>query len=196
MNLSKKTKKASIFVVTTATVFIVVFGSFSVLNQKPIEAEPQFSEKHLFVEEIYLLKTSSTNKSINITCTPYLTNIWEKESGEIKVVAYVVKESNKVADCKKTVEIGKIKADSTAEIEIPLTLSDNSYQVDILIFEDEKLVLKGSLKIKTEVNLIKEKIYNESGEVLRIDCSYSWQIECEDGAESFEHIEHKIKYEE
>ena len=76
-----------------------------------------------------------------------LGDIVEKESGKIKVIAYVIETSNNLAVYKNTVEIGEIPADSTAEIEIPVVLSNNSYKVDILIFENEKLVLKGKLTI-------------------------------------------------
>ena len=119
MNLSKKTKKASMFVATLAIVSLVTFGMFATLLQEPIEAEP-LPDEHLFVEELYLLKTAESNESLSITCTPYLTNIWDVESGEIKIIAYVVKQSNKVADCKNTVEIGKIDALLAAEVVLKL----------------------------------------------------------------------------
>ena len=194
MNISKKIKKASIFLVTIAVALIAVFGAFTILLEKPVEAEPQLPEKHLFVEEIYLLKTEETNTTINITCTPYLTNIWDQKSGEIKIVAYVVKESNKVADCKNSVLVGKINADSTKEIEIPLILSDDSYQVDILIFEDEKLVLKGSLRIKTKVNLRTTYTYDDEGDVIdeKVELM-GWDVTCTGGAESFSHVTHKYE---
>jgi hypothetical protein len=39
-------------------------------------------------------------------------------------------------------QIGKIPANSTAEIQIPLVLSNNSYKVDVLIFESGNLLSK------------------------------------------------------
>jgi len=59
----------------------------------------------------------------------------------------VIELNNNLAVYKNSVDIGKISADSTAEIEIPVVLSNNSYKVDILIFEDGKLVIKGKLTI-------------------------------------------------
>jgi hypothetical protein len=44
--------------------------------------------------------------------------------------------------------MGKIAANFTAEIEIPVVLANNSYKVDILIFESGKLVIKGTLTIR------------------------------------------------
>ena len=148
--MNKKTKKAGVIIGTLSAIAIVVFGAFLAVMNKPIAAEPQLPEDHLFIEETYLLKTGETNKTVNVTCTPYLTNIWKKESGEIKIIAYVVKTSNNVADYKNTAEMGKISADSTAELKVPIVLSANTYRVDMLIFEDGKLVLKGSLTITAQ----------------------------------------------
>ena len=59
----------------------------------------------------------------------------------------MIETSDNLAVYKNTVTIGSIAADSTAEIEIPLILSNNSYKVEILIFENEKLVIKGVITI-------------------------------------------------
>lgn len=147
MEMSKKTKKAGMFVAALSIIIIVLFGVFGTGVLKISTAQTVFPKEHLFADATYLLKTDETNDTVNVTCTLYLTNIWEKESGEIKVIAYVIETSNNLAVYKNMVEIGEIPADSTAEIEIPVVLSNNSYKVDILIFENGKLVLKGKLTI-------------------------------------------------
>jgi len=147
MVISKKTKKAGMFVATLSIVIIVLFGVFETGLLDIITAQTTFPHEHLFVDATYLLKTDETNDTVNVSCNLYLTNIWEKESGEIKVIAYVIETSNNLAVYKNTVEIGKISANSTAEIELPIVLSNNSYKVDILIFENGKLVLKGKITI-------------------------------------------------
>ena len=141
MKINKKTKKAGAFIATVTTLILILFG----LLGTGLLAQPDFPNAHLSVDATYLLKTSETNDTVNVTCIPYLTNIWEKESGEITVTAYVIEMNNNLAVYKNTVDIGKIPADSTAEIEIPVVLSNNSYKVDILIFENGKLVIKGKL---------------------------------------------------
>ena len=147
MKLNKKTKKASALIVTISAVAIVIFGMLSTTMVEPIVAEPQYPSDHLFVDETILLKTNETNESVDITCNLFLTNIWEKESGEIKVIAYVIEADNNFAVYEKTVEIGEIGANSTAKIEIPVVLSNNSYKIKILLFEDGLLVIKGTLII-------------------------------------------------
>jgi len=147
MKLNKKTKKAGIYIVTIATILIILFGIFATGVMKQTTAKPDLPKEHLFVDATYLLKTDETNETVNVTCTPYITNIWEKESGEITAIAYVIESSTNLAVYKNTIEIGTIAADSTAEIELPVVLSNNSYKVDILIFENGKLVLKGQITI-------------------------------------------------
>jgi len=40
-------------------------------------------------------------------------------------------------------------SNSTSEIQITVKLSNNSYKIDILIFENDKLILKGELQIRS-----------------------------------------------
>jgi len=191
MKLKPRTKKAGIFAVSLFVIMIAVFGVFATGIFEPSSAEP-LPDEHLFVEEIYLLKTEETNDTVSVTCTPYLTNIWDEESGDIKIIAYVIKKSNNIADCKNTVEIGKISADSTAELEIPIVLSDDSYNVDMLIFEDGKLVLKGSLTIKAVVELKTMFKYGNEGEVIDEYIEELWTLTCDGDASDFHQVSHNI----
>ena len=146
MNITKQTKKAGASLAGIIIIIIVFAGLFAsgILETK---AEEVYPEEHLFVDATYLLKTNETNNSVNVTCTLYLTNIWKKESGTIKTTAYVIETSDNLAVYKNTVTTGEIAADSTTEIELPLVLSNNSYKVEILIFENDKLVIKGVITI-------------------------------------------------
>jgi hypothetical protein len=192
MKINPKTKKAGIFAGSLFVIMIAVFSVFATGIFEPSSAEPQLPEEHLFVEEIYLLKTEETNETVSVTCTPYLTNIWDEESGDIKIIAYVVKKSNNIADCKNTVEIGKISADSTAELEVPIVLSGDTYKVDMLIFEDGKLVLKGSLTIKAVVQLETFYEYDDCGVEIGKEESASWKLTCEGDASDFYRVSHSI----
>ena len=147
MNINNRAKKAGAFLITLFTVIIIIFGLFGAKMLETSEAQRSFPNEHLFIDATYLLKTAETNDTVNVTCDLYLTNIWEKESGEIKIIAYVIETSDNLAIDKNKVEIGKVSFNSTAEIEVPVILSNNSYKVDILIFESGKLVLKGTIYI-------------------------------------------------
>jgi len=149
MNLSKKTKKAGV-ILGIFTVAIIMMGMFLPGFLEPSIAKPVYPREHLFVDATYLLVTEETNDSVCITCDLYLTNIWEKESGEINVVAYVIEQSKNFAVYKSKIDVGVIKANSTAEIEIPVVLENSSYKVEILLFENDKLVTKGKISIRTK----------------------------------------------
>jgi len=171
METKTKTKKAGAVIATISVIIIVLIGIFATGVFKPSVAQPYFPNEHLFVDATYLLKTGETNDTVNVTCTPYLTNIWSKESGEIKVIAYVIETKDNLAVYKNTVEIGKIAANSTAEIEMPIVLSNNSYKVDILIFESGKLVIKGTLTIRAYPVYIWDEVSHNEEQVWRLSNS-------------------------
>ena len=148
MKTNKNVKKAGalagiIIVILVLSIGILASGIFEVNGGDP----PQFPRDHLSVDASFLLKTDETNESVNVTCDLYLTNSWEKVSNEIKIIAYVIEKNSNLAIFKNTVEFGKIAADATTELNIPLEFSDNSYKVEILIFENEKIVMKGQTSI-------------------------------------------------
>jgi len=146
MKITKKTKKAGalagIFVI-----LIIILGIFLPGLLEPTIAGKIYPDEHLFVDKTYLLKTDETNDTVNVTCNLYITNTWKKESGEIKAIAYVIETKNNFAVFKTDVEIDIINAESTTEVEIPVALSNNSYKIDVLLFENGKLVITGELTI-------------------------------------------------
>ncbi len=85
-------------------------------------------------------------------------------SGEVKVIAYVMEDN--FAVCKNIKTIGKIKNDTTGIIEIPLSLdnidNESSYDIKILLFENEKLIIKGGLRITAQARYSLE-ILNKTG---------------------------------
>ena len=159
MEIKTKTKKAGVLLTVISAAAIILGGLFvsGVFGSDIVD--------HLFVDATYLLKTGETNESVNVTCTLYLTNLWKKESGTIKTIAYVMETSDNLAVFKNTSTIGKIMADSTDEIELPLVLSNNSYKVDILVFENEKLVTKGVVTISAYSRIIYDEFSHEEKQV-------------------------------
>ncbi len=181
MAMSRKTK-AGAFAATT--VLILVFaGMMSIgLFTKTVSVvkakitPPDFPREHLFIDATYLLKTDETNESVNITANLYLTNIWEKDSGEIKAIAYVIEKTNQFAVFKNTVEIGFITANSTAEIEIPLVLENSSYRVEVLIFENDKLEIKGKLGISAYPVYLWEEVERDDGRLEPAQVLSGWMV--------------------
>jgi len=181
MAMSRKTK-AGAFAATT--VLILVFAGMmsiglftkTVTVAKAKITPPDFPREHLFIDATYLLKTDETNESVNITANLYLTNIWEKDSGEIKAIAYVIEKTNQFAVFKNTVEIGLITANSTAEIEIPLVLENSSYRVEVLIFENDKLEIKGKLGISAYPVYIWEEVERDDGRLEPEQVLSGWMV--------------------
>ena len=71
MVISKKTKKAGMFVATLSIVIIVLFGVFETGLLDIITAQTTFPHEHLFVDATYLLKTDETNDTVNVSCNLY-----------------------------------------------------------------------------------------------------------------------------
>ena len=148
MKMNDKTKKAGKILGTIAVVVVIVFSAYGLVLKEPTAARSN-PQRHLFVDATYLLKIEETDESVKVICTPYLTNNWGEDSGVITIIAYVIDTANNLALSKSTVDIGTISADSTSEIEIPIELTNKSYKVDLLIFEDNKMVIKGNLMIRS-----------------------------------------------
>lgn len=188
MKLGKNAKKAGALVAIISFVLVATIGVFStgffeqpVVGSDPIEPEPTYPVNHLFVDASYLLKTGETNDSVNVSCDLFMTNIWEKESGEIKAIAYVSEQNTNFATFKSSVEFGIIDANSTKELNIPVKFADNSYKVEILIFESNKLVKKATLSLNIYQNYYfgakGDIVYNEGRTKLHVDTDGQWSIE-------------------
>jgi len=156
MKLSGKAKKAGVLIGIMMIMVVGTVGAYSMgLFEKPepiIQPKPSYPIDHLSIDASFLLKTGETNESVNVSCDLFMTNIWEKESGEIKATAYVSEQSTNLAVFKNTVEFGVIDANSTKELNIPVKFSGSSYKVEILLFESNKLFKKITLSMTVYQN--------------------------------------------
>jgi hypothetical protein len=181
MEISKKTKKAGILAATLSVIVIILAGALLAMTEEPIQAGPVFPRDHLSIDASYLLKTGETNDTVNVSCELFMTNSWEKESGDIKAIAYVSEQSTNLAVFKSTVIVGPIKANSTKEINVPVEFTDNSYKVEILFFESDKLVLKATLSINSYQNYYFDcdgmKVYNKGRTPEDAEDDGQWSIE-------------------
>jgi len=188
MKLSKNVKKAGVLVVITT---IMLVGTFSALSlgvfdkpkkePAPIIPKPHYPLNHLSVDASFLLKTEETNDSVFVSCDLFMTNIWEKESEDIKITAYVVEKNTNFAIYKNTVEFGKLNANSTTELNIPLEFEDSSYKVEILIFEKNKIVLKAystiTSKQRYSYDLYGSKVYLDGYSASDCLVESMWEVE-------------------
>jgi hypothetical protein len=80
----------------------------------------------------------------------YISQVIFTESFFSSSIKRYVASTNNFAVYKTRVEIGVINADSTNEVEIPVVLSNSSYKVEILLFENDKIVTKGKITLLHE----------------------------------------------
>jgi hypothetical protein len=140
---------------------------------KKIQKRPS---KHLFVDALYLLKTGETNYSVNVTVTLYITNTWnDTESGDVKIITYVIDRDRGIATNKSKTMVGKIDKNVTKEVEIPITLINSSSKVDFLIFENEKLILKGDVSVEI-TRVVTAKLYDVAHEGRWTILQKDWNI--------------------
>ncbi|OYT61454.1 hypothetical protein B6U81_02900 [Thermoplasmatales archaeon ex4484_30] len=102
----------------------------------------------LYVNEMYLMKTGEDERNINISALLYITNTNAK-SGDVKIIIFIMKQWRVVVD-KLEVEVGKLEKDKTSEIQFEFQLDNinQSYKMDILVFEDELLGITADGRIR------------------------------------------------
>ena len=118
-------------------VVVIIIASFFILSPKG-----EAKENELSVDAMYLLKKGESEEGINASAIIYLTNVGS-ESGNIKITVYLMERWKGVAIDKKEMEIGKIAKDKTKEIELNMEMGNKSYEIEVLVFEDDLLKIKG-----------------------------------------------------
>jgi len=94
------------------------------------------------------MKTGEDERNINISALLYITNTNAK-SGDVKIIIFIMKQWRVVVD-KLEVEVGKLEKDKTSEIQFEFQLDNinQSYKMDILVFEDELLGITADGRIR------------------------------------------------
>lgn len=162
-----KMKKYKWGIVAALAVIVSIVAAAFVLNPPPTEAqEPEWKrETKLQVDDVYFLAGEDENTEDNfipIITTLYLTNAQWNSSGNVKIVAYLIRSNPNIAVDKNTVEIGVIQGSTTKEAEVQLVLPDlnTPYDIDFLIFENDLLVLRGQGNIEVVQIRAGGSIYN------------------------------------
>jgi len=137
--------RIGIILMVCASASMVLFVSLSGCINQSGTARTTPKDNILRIDEKYLYKESETNDSVNVSCILYLTNLWNI-SGEVKMIAYVMNKEG-MADYRAEVGVGKIDRNKTVEVKIPLVIKEDDNRIEILIFEDDLLVLKGYINI-------------------------------------------------
>lgn len=128
------------YLLTVCVLLVVILAGYFALN---IEGE---KSSRLKVDEVYFrtedrLGGEDTALSIMI----FLTNDEDGDIDSVSVRAFAVETDSNLAMDEDRVVMGKIGGQTTSEGRLNITVPNNeSYRVEILVFEESKLTLKGS----------------------------------------------------
>lgn len=130
----------------------VIITSIIVNEMNDVEAEPPEKYSKLYIDDVYFLLpdyTRGTGEKINLNVNPFITNRGNIDSGDVKIVIFAIDQEKNIAVDKSSESFGTVSNDTTLDSELSLELNDNSsYRIELLIFEREKIVLKGSGTVK------------------------------------------------
>jgi hypothetical protein len=161
--ISDKWKKRLLTLITIVLAFYIILDTFIITDSENNINNPS-GKSILTVDDTIPVLTGENNTSITISCDVFLTNSGTVTSGEVRVIAYVMEDNFAVYKNSKT--MGKIKNDTTGIIEIPLSLEDidneSNYDIKILLFENEKLIIKGGLRITAQAKYSSDML-NKTG---------------------------------
>lgn len=160
---------AAIFIFTAGTMAIMVKDEIE--NKKPPESD---KEPHLYVEDVFFMKADSRSngddeeeEKIDIITTVYITNDGMAKAKDVKIIARPIDENKNLAQYKTDKLVGTIPVEKTSEIEFTIKVpSGAKHNVDLMIFEDGKLILRGSGSVVIEgsnSNTPKYKTYETKG---------------------------------
>lgn len=147
-------KRVYVMAAAGLAVISAIIGATLVLTPPVRAQEPTWRrDTKLQVDDVYFLAGADDNTEDNIipiTATLYLTNGQWNSSGNVKIVAYLLRRSPSIGVDKSTVEAGTISGSTTKEIGAQLVIPglDTSYDVEFLIFENDLLVLRGQGNIE------------------------------------------------
>lgn len=179
--------RIGIILMVCASASMVLFISLSGYINQSGTARTTPKDNILRIDERYLYKESETNDSVNVSCILYLTNLWNV-SGEVKMIAYVMNKEG-MADYRAEVGVGRIDRNKTVEVKIPLVIKEDNNRIEILIFEDDLLVLKGYINIYVH----RMGRYDASGEYK--GCVYTINVESSDFQQNIHVLDQYIQIE-
>ena len=150
----RKRRNYLIFIIVALISLVIISSVFLYSHGK--------KKSNLSVDAMYILKNSESEGKVNISAIIYLTNTGGK-SGDIKIVAYLLEKWKGIAVEKKEISIGEIKGRITKEISMYMEMGNGSYQLEVLVFENQLLKIKGGGWIETK--------YYESNGIYHADTS-------------------------
>ena len=106
-------------------------------------------QAYLQVDDVFFVLTDSENglrtDMVNIDVTAFITNKGKLDAKDVEIIAFTVDKNTNLALDKTTFDVGSIPKDKTSSSEFSLSMPNNdSYVIELIIFENGKIALKGS----------------------------------------------------
>jgi len=98
----------------------------------------------LEVEEVYFVVKDQNGDQFTLETFAFITNEGDDDC-EVRIRAFAIDVQTNLAMDQASVSIGKVAAQKTEEASVDMDLpKDGKYRVELLIFKDEKVTVKGS----------------------------------------------------
>jgi len=137
---------AAIFIFTAGTMALMVKDE--IIEKEPDPPPEVEKEPHLYVEDVFFMQSygyRASNDWLDLTTTVYVTNDGLADAENVKITAFPIDNDKNLALDKCDKVVGKIPAQETSEIEFSITVpSGSKHNVNLLIFERNRLILRGS----------------------------------------------------
>lgn len=141
---------------------VVVLAITVVLGYLVYSIEPV--DRDLKVDKVFFKSVEYGDDETDLRILVFLTNDGDSEIEEVKVRAFAIERDSNLARSEDTVTIGKINGQTTEEGELSITVPNrDSYRIELLVFEDSKLTIRGSGTIDLRMVGVPDNISNGGG---------------------------------
>jgi hypothetical protein len=122
---------------------IIVIIIFSVLTFFVVNIEKE--DKDLLVDEVIIGSVEMEGLESDLKISVHMTNKGKSEVDDVKIRAFVIERDSNLARDEASLDMKGIPGKTTKEGELFISVPNNdSYRIELLVFEDSKLTLRGS----------------------------------------------------
>lgn len=128
-----------LIVAVTALVATTIFLGYFVFKTEDKK------ESDLQVEEVYFVMERANSESSQIEIIVFISNVGNKDVEELKIRAFTVESGSNLAMDDSSTTINDVKQQTTVEGQLIVDVPNNdTYRMELLIFKDDKLEIRGS----------------------------------------------------
>jgi hypothetical protein len=110
---------------------------------------PEIKMPHLFIEEVFF--RSFETEGITVEITIYLTNDGTKDATDVRAHIWPVVDESNIATDMQEVDFEDLRINETGMQEVQIVLKAGTiHSVEILVFENSRLILKGRAEVSTQ----------------------------------------------